>query len=787
MYERIVQAFYSEPWMLMPEKLEAIAAFIEFAAAGGKYSADQVREKFADREQPTPYMIDIENGDRFALDITAANGGGSPRKGKLVAVLPITGTIMPKGNMLSDFSGGTSVEKLTKQFRSVVNNQDVRAVVLDIDSPGGSVYGIDELASEIRAARDQKKIVAQVNPLAASAAYYLGSAAHEIAMTPSGEVGSIGVFMAHRDLSKAYEEMGVKTTLISAGKYKVEANPYGPLTDEARAFLQQRVNEYYDGFVKAVAEGRGVSVKDVRNGFGQGRVVGADEAKSAGLVDRIATFDGTLERLGAASESERVPMKAAADETQVSGNGAGVDVTTATAETETTEVDSMDEKKTAAGVAGTQVLDAEATRIDGLKKLAAMHKSVVSATQVEKWVADGTSLADAQSGVLARLGAAATPTEQPVVDPVAGAGAQPQRGVLVITDKDDKVAGSIHLARAVRAMARHKGDLVAAAKYAETVLQDKLAASALTASSNSGGGFLVPDQWLGEIIELLRPMSVIRKMGPRTAPLINGQLSIAGKSTGTAASYIGENKAIGTTGLTFRAVKATAKKLAALVPISNDLIRYQGVGPAIDGMVRDDLAESFAVTEDVTFIRGAGTVYTPRGVRNWAPAANLKDLSAGGASQTLAQVRTGLSLLRKTLKSANVRFLKPGWLMSPRTENALMFNVVDGNGNLVFGKEMVENGTLLGIPYAVTTNIPENLGSGSDSELYLVDFADVVIAENPVAVLDMSQEASYVDSSDGQTYSSFQNDQTIIRMIVEHDLVVRHPESIAVGTGLQWT
>jgi signal peptide peptidase SppA len=317
MYDRILHAFYSEPWAMLESKFAAIESFLLFAADGGKYSAEEVKQKIGEKVEREAYALDPESGERMsfsALEARAAAGNGSGKKGgNLVAVIPIAGTIMPKASMLSNFSGGASVESITKQFRSALNNPEVRAIVLDIDSPGGSVYGVDELASEIRAGREQKKIVAQVSPLAASAAYYLASAANEIAITPSGEAGSIGVFLAHRDLSKAYADAGINTTLISAGKYKVESNPYGPLSDEARTFLQSRINDYYDAFVKSVADGRGVSVKDVRNGFGEGRVLGAEEGKARrpGGPDRHA-------RQNARAPRRRVDERSRAD---ASGRG----------------------------------------------------------------------------------------------------------------------------------------------------------------------------------------------------------------------------------------------------------------------------------------------------------------------------------------------------------------------------------------------------------------------------------------------------------------------------------
>jgi ClpP class serine protease len=130
-----------------------------------------------------------------------------------------------------------------------------------------------------------------------AAAYWIASAADELVVTPSGQVGSIGVFAAHEDISKAAEMQGVKVTLISAGQYKTEGNPFEPLSAEARAAMQKDVNTFGDMFVNAVARNRGVGAYSVKAGFGQGRMVMAQDAVKASMADRVATLDETLARL----------------------------------------------------------------------------------------------------------------------------------------------------------------------------------------------------------------------------------------------------------------------------------------------------------------------------------------------------------------------------------------------------------------------------------------------------------------------------------------------------------
>ena len=166
--------------------------------------------------------------------------------------------------------------------------------MLDIDSPGGDVDGVDELAAEIYAARKQKKIIAVSNCLCASAAYYLASQASEIVVSPSSLTGSIGVYTMHEDDSAMHEAMGVKLELIKFGENKAEGNNLGPLTDSARAHMQEMVDTYGNAFERAVARGRGIKQDEVHNKFGQGRVFDAKTAVRIGMADRVGTLADVL-------------------------------------------------------------------------------------------------------------------------------------------------------------------------------------------------------------------------------------------------------------------------------------------------------------------------------------------------------------------------------------------------------------------------------------------------------------------------------------------------------------
>lgn len=285
LYPHIMAYVRETPWAITAAYLLLIKDVMAFRAAGNRLTEDELRARLA--------------GARIggAHDSNMAAHGDAGQSGS-VAVLPLIGIIAHRIGTAGDISTeGTSVQGFTKRFRDAVADAGVGSIVIDVDSPGGAVDGVPELADEIFNARGTKPIVAVANTFAASAAYWLAVQADELVVTPSGEVGSIGVFGMHEDISEALAMKGVRTTLISAGKFKTEGNPFEPLTEEARDAMQAAVDGFHDMFVKAVARGRGVKPGEVRKGFAEGRTVLAREAIDEGMADRVATLDQTVARL----------------------------------------------------------------------------------------------------------------------------------------------------------------------------------------------------------------------------------------------------------------------------------------------------------------------------------------------------------------------------------------------------------------------------------------------------------------------------------------------------------
>lgn len=280
-------------WALCPGVFETLARRIE-----------AVGEVAAMREQAELWAV-----RQAAATARAATKGG------VVAVIPVVGGITQRSSWW-----GTSTEGLVASLRQAEADKGIQASVLDFDSPGGEVYGVPEAAAAIRDMRSRKPIVAVANSLAGSAAYYLASQADELLVTPSGEVGSIGVFGMHLDLSEAAKQRGLKVTFVYAGRYKVEGNPFEPLSNEAREAMQEMVDRYYEMFVRDVARGRKVGVDAVRGGFGEGRLIGAKAAVEMGMADAVGTLEDAIRRaaaLGRARNQGKTALAAARTTRQV--------------------------------------------------------------------------------------------------------------------------------------------------------------------------------------------------------------------------------------------------------------------------------------------------------------------------------------------------------------------------------------------------------------------------------------------------------------------------------------
>lgn len=339
---------------------------------------------------------------------------------------------------------------------------------------------------------------------------------------------------------------------------------------------------------------------------------------------------------------------------------------------------------------------------------------------------------------------------------------------------------------------------------------------ALAASVGASGGFIIPPDYVNEIIELLRPKAVVRAAMPRTMPMPRGTMTLPGQKTAATAAYGSESPGkITQSQQTLSQIVASYKKLTALVPVTNDMMRY--ADPAADAFVRDDLVKIVALREDLAFLLGDGTQDSPRGFLSFANgwvAANSGTVgvwstsasptlavngsdpanSTGGnfitsnETYTLATAAQELGGAVNRLDTANVPDDRRCWFMHPRSFNYL-FNVQNSLGVYVYREEL-SRGTLLGYPFKKTTQIGTNYygASGTNKDcsfVFLVEMDEAILLDSMTLELAISREGMYVDSS-GSTVSAFQNDQTLIRAIAEHDFQMRHDSSVAVIQTVRW-
>lgn len=248
-----------------------------------------------------------------ALNRPASNGRSSYAVSDGgVAVISVQGTLVQRSSGLDAESGLTSYARIGAEMRDALANTQVRAILMEIDSPGGEVAGLFDLADAIYQARDVKPVWAIANENAYSAAYAIASAAERINLPRSAGIGSIGVVAMHMDQSAKDAKQGYVYTPVFAGDRKIDGSEHFPLSDEARDSLQAEVDRLYGLFVSTVARNRNINPNAVR--ATEAGWLNPGEAVAGGFADGIATFAETLHELErwAAPPTEIVSARAAA-------------------------------------------------------------------------------------------------------------------------------------------------------------------------------------------------------------------------------------------------------------------------------------------------------------------------------------------------------------------------------------------------------------------------------------------------------------------------------------------
>ena len=253
-------------WAMQPEALTALADTLN--------QGPDARGSGRSEEQQAP-LCTVEDG---------------------LAVIPVQGAMSKHGLRFSGWRLLFSMREIAAALKAAAADASVRAILLDVDSPGGTVDGIEELALAVRTAAMAKPLYAWADGLMASAAYWMAAGARSIAAPATAQVGSIGVISLHREFSKALEGAGVRYTILAAGHYKAAGNAVEPLSDEMRAYLQEGIDAVYELFLAAVEQGRGVS-REKALAMADGRIFIAGEALRAGLIDRICSREDFINQI----------------------------------------------------------------------------------------------------------------------------------------------------------------------------------------------------------------------------------------------------------------------------------------------------------------------------------------------------------------------------------------------------------------------------------------------------------------------------------------------------------
>jgi signal peptide peptidase SppA len=265
---RAFELFSSEPWLITREGLEQMMAI---AARVNDVDALQVRQT-----QRLDETVNVRERDG-------------------VAIVPVVGPIFRYANLFTMISGATSTGMLAKDIQAALDNPDIRAIVLEFNTPGGAVAGINELGNLIYDAREVKPIVAYGDHNVQSAGYWLASAASQIVVDRTSIIGSIGAVISVTDTSGRDQKLGLRTVdIVSSQSPDKRIDPHA---DEGRAKLQKIVDDLADVFVSTVARNRNTTVDEVLENYGRGGSMVGQAAVDAGLVDRIGSLESVIAEL----------------------------------------------------------------------------------------------------------------------------------------------------------------------------------------------------------------------------------------------------------------------------------------------------------------------------------------------------------------------------------------------------------------------------------------------------------------------------------------------------------
>jgi HK97 family phage major capsid protein len=665
----------------------------------------------------------IRAGDNNAAE---ARFGGSvverTNVNETIGVINISGVITPES-----LGGDVTVEGISAILNRMLGDDSITSIVMNIDSPGGVVYGIADLAQEISLGAKKKPIIAYTSGMMASAAYWLGSSATKLVASVGSQVGSIGVYSMHVDLSRLYENAGINVTIIRAGDNKAETSPFAPLSANAEANMKASVDDYYDQFVGAVAKSRGVTVAHVNKNYGQGTVFNARQALSLGMIDSISpNFGAVLAEVARGSVGGRNKVRASAAVESVFGvlpNAELDELVIPSGQISATTITS----EAAAAAGGESMTDQEkiaaaAAREKQLRNLAVTHNKGVA------WLNDAidsnASVEDVQSNILAEYASRSASTAVPAT-PNAG---MPNAGGRVVPGVERETT------RPWGSFGEFLSSVITVSKPGG-IIDPRLAPEAAASGMNQGilseGGFTVPPQWSASIWDRLNEQPD-NLMGMTDQYTVDGDYlemprnaetsRVNGSRYGGIQGYwINEADHITKSKPKLGKLRLEPQQLAVLVYLTEKLIRNSGA--ALEQYVTRASSDEILFMTGDALVNGSG-VGKPLGITN-APCKIQVSKESSQAAATVVQENISKMWARMHPRArANAV-----WLINVDVEpqfdtlNTVVKNVagtenVGGYANKVWD---AEKRTLKGRP-VIATEYCQTLGTVGDIILWAPDF-----------------------------------------------------------------
>lgn len=312
---------------------------------------------------------------------------------------------------------------------------------------------------------------------------------------------------------------------------------------------------------------------------------------------------------------------------------------------------------------------------------------------------------------------------------------------------------------------------IARKSYQDSFLEKEIKAA--NATMPSDGGYLVPETYAEEIIPLLTAKSILLKLGATVVPMENGNFNIPRMASGTAASYVGEQRRVAASKPKFENVRLSSKKLMAKVIISNDLIRSTSM--AADQIILRDATNAIALAYDRAGLLGSGSEFEPRGIFNMSDVPVI-NFNAAPDESTIGAMLAKLISNNADTSNLGFGFNGDAW--------KAFYNVVGTASGLYLYRDQMDVGKLGTAAFEISNQIPTSTSSNSPTNIVLGNWSEMMFGRQGQMQADMSTDGTVTDEN-GNTVSAFDQDLTILRLIDLNDFAVRHPESFVIGKNIK--